>query len=133
MRQALYDQAASLFQRIRVMESADENGWCRCISCGRRGHYTVMQGGHYHARGYKIHLLNPNNVFAQCAYCNGPLAGNPKPYRAQLLVMLGREAVEEMEATKHDRPTLSNDDLLKLIDEYKERHAMLSERLEGRF
>ena len=68
----LVDEAAVLLQKIRRMESADENGYCKCVSCGVVKHWKEGDGGHYIPRTKTATKLNPKNIHFQCKGCNGP-------------------------------------------------------------
>jgi hypothetical protein len=47
----LIEKAAELLQKIRRLEEADENGYCKCVSTGEKRHWKEMQGGHWIPRG----------------------------------------------------------------------------------
>ncbi len=66
----LVDDAAVLLQKIRRMESADENGYCRCVTCGKVEHYKNMDGGHYIPRTKTATKLERYNINVQCKSCN---------------------------------------------------------------
>lgn len=85
------------FQKLRRMQCAVD-GYCRCISCGKIGHWKTMDGGHYIPRAVRALELEPDNVWAQCKRCNAFLEGNTTEYRKSLIEKIGLERVEELEA-----------------------------------
>jgi len=99
------EKALASFQKYRRYLLADGNGFATCISCGKVGHVSRMDGGHYESRKNKATELEPDNVWPQCKYCNGPLAGNHVAYRNNLLsrmrlenmVMASKGSEEAME------------------------------------
>ena len=89
-----------------------------CISCGRH-HEGAWQAGHYLSRGAAPqHALNPINVWKQCAPCNTYLHGNQAAYRAQLVLEIGRAAVEALEHDNAPRKW-TREELTALRDEYR--------------
>ena len=89
-----------------------------CISCGRH-HDGQYHAGHYLSRGAAPqHALNPLNVWKQCAPCNTYLHGNQAAYRAQLVLEIGRAAVEALEHDNAPRKW-TREELTALRDEYR--------------
>lgn len=66
----LVEDAATLLQKIRRIESADGNGYCACVSCGAIDHYKNMDGGHWIPRTKTATKLHPKNIHPQCKSCN---------------------------------------------------------------
>lgn len=91
------EKALREFQRYRRYVCADGNGYASCISCGKVNRVTKMDGGHYEGRKNKATELEPDNVWCQCKYCNGPLSGNHVAYRNRLLSRIGLERLERLE------------------------------------
>lgn len=91
------EKALAAFQRYRRYVCADSNGYAECISCGKIGHVSKMDGGHYESRKTRATELESDNVWAQCKYCNGPLSGNHIAYRSRLIARIGLERVERIE------------------------------------
>lgn len=73
----LVDECAVLLQRLRRIQSADFDGNCTCVTCGKVKHWTQMDGGHYISRTWTRFKLESlclggkfENINAQCAGCN---------------------------------------------------------------
>lgn len=94
-------QALQLHARL---QAADSRGYCACVSCGKRAHYTRMDGGHYIAKGHSTRwALDEQNVHPQCRSCNR--YGMAKGAKAQqaydkwMRKMYGDAEVDHMHAT----------------------------------
>jgi len=68
----LIEAVAGKLQRLVRLKASDENGYCKCVSCGVVKHYKDgMQGGHFIPRGCSETRLLEENIHPQCAGCNG--------------------------------------------------------------
>lgn len=61
------DEAFSKYVRLR---DADENGMCRCITCGKSYHWKSIHAGHFRRRSKTPTRYDERNVNAQCTGCN---------------------------------------------------------------
>ena len=91
------DSCLSAFQKLRRLKEANDDGYVRCISCGKVIHWKEAQGGHYIPRSYRATELEEDNVNPQCEYCNLKLNGNTAMYRINLIKKIGIERVERLE------------------------------------
>lgn len=85
------------FQLLRRLEEADENGYCTCISTGKREEYQKLDGGHYISRRCRATELEHDNVWPQSKYANQYLGGDTLNYRDSLIRKIGLERVERLE------------------------------------
>ena len=84
-----------------------------CVSCGYDKGQRQIHAGHYRPAGnVAILRFDERNVHAQCSICNNHLSGNLVNYRKELIVRIGLDQVEELEAT--------NDPKQYTIEEYAE-------------
>ena len=90
-------EALTAMQLLRRMEEADDRGHVFCISCGKTMHYKSAQGGHYIPRRHRSTELEHDNIFPQCARCNGFMEGNSIGYRDTLKVIIGQERLDRLE------------------------------------
>ena len=97
----LVDELAVLKQKLVRLKAADEHGYCECVTCKTRKHWTEMQGGHFIGRKWTATKLMTENIHPQCPCCNGPLRGNMIQYTLYMQDTYGREFVEELETLKH--------------------------------
>jgi hypothetical protein len=103
-----------------------------CISCGtsllklgrRGGDYDA---GHYRSVGSAPHLrfaVEEGNINGQCKRCNKWLVGNVVAYRQGLIMRIGLEAVEKLEADNDSRH-YSLDQLQDIERDYKDKTKAL--------
>ena len=61
-----------VFSQYVRMSNADKNGFCTCITCGKRGHWKNdgIQAGHFMSRRHYSTRWDEQNVFPQCIKCN---------------------------------------------------------------
>ena len=109
------DGVFSIYIRLR---DSDKGGFCKCISCHKKVFWREVDAGHFVGRRHLITRFDPQNVYAQCRYCNRYLAGN------QYLYSVALEKIEKGlsdKLLKKSRKTLKllNDDIMLLINKYK--------------
>jgi len=124
------DICAKTFQKLRVMESANDDGVCSCCTCGKLMMWNEKdsQGGHYIARHHTAAIFVPSNVNVQCGYfCNGQ-GGKPTEYRQWLVRQHGEQAVQELENMNFGRK-YSLEELVEMRLDWLERIAAETKRL----
>ena len=50
--------------------------WALCITCEKRYHYKMLQGGHFVSGRHNAALFSERGTHAQCYNCNINLKGN---------------------------------------------------------
>lgn len=91
-----------------------------CISC-QRLHEGQYHAGHYLSVGARPELrFDERNVNSQCAPCNNHLSGNLVNYRIGLIVKIGLNAVEALEAD-HTPKRYRIEDVKHIKAEYREK------------
>mgnify|MGYP000179792502 CR=1 FL=1 len=119
----LVDEAAVLLQKLVRLKAADDNGYCRCVSCGDAHHWKEMQGGHYIPRGKTATKLMEENIHPQCPACNGfgmKYGNAEKQYTLHMIDYYGREFVDRMivkSAQKKKYARFEIEDLKKELNE----------------
>lgn len=118
-----------IFSEYIRLRDSDENGFCTCISCGRKHYWRgvkhlgikpVMQMGHFiQQKGHPSIMFNPFNAHAQCSYCNGFLQGNQYLYGKKLEKMYGKKIVDDLFAKSKDEFIFTKDWLHRNITYYK--------------
>ena len=99
-----------------------------CISC-QKHHSGQYHAGHYLTTSAHPELrFNENNCAKQCQPCNTHLSGNLIRYRANLIIKIGVEAVEELEGP-HPLSKLSIDDIKAIKQKYRTKTRELQRRL----
>ncbi len=127
----LLSDCATLFQRLVRMEAADDNGICKCITCGREGDWRQLEGGHFISRTYKAVVISPQNVNPQCRYCNHDLDGNLEEYERILRWRHGDACIDMMIAAKRGPHGMSKAFLIDKKKEFNRRLRIQQDRLAG--
>lgn len=115
----LVDDAAILLQKLVKLKAADENGYCKCVTCGKVEHWKLMDGGHFISRRWTALKLMEENIQPQCKGCNGFLNGNMVAYTTYMIDTYGREFVDELQVLKHETKKHTRSEVLELIAELK--------------
>lgn len=109
-----------IFSKYIRARDADDNGYCRCISCCLTENWKKMDAGHYIAQGSSYALkYNENNVNAQCTSCNKFKSGNLINYRIGLVNKIGEKAVKNLEAIYQMKKISKKLNQLELNELYK--------------
>lgn len=116
------DRAAVLLQKLVRLKAADDAGYCSCVTCGVRGHWKEMQGGHFISRTFKRWKCDERNVHPQCKGCNGfgMKYGNAEAeYMSYMMGRYGLETVQHMLSTRRDITKYSRDEVEEMQAEFK--------------
>lgn len=87
------DRAFSEYIRLR---DSDENGLCRCISCGKIHAWNDIDCGHFVNRRHMSTRFDEINGNAQCRSCNYYDEGNPVGYAKGLIEKYGAGIIDEL-------------------------------------
>jgi len=83
----------SLFSEYVRRSEADENGYCKCVTCGAIRKWNDGDAGHFiHGTSFLI----PEIVHFQCKPCNGFGAGMAIEYKAYMIEKYGQAKVDEL-------------------------------------
>lgn len=91
------DQVFSEYIRLR---DANDNGFCKCITCGSMWRWTALHNGHYIDRRHIGARYDERNCNSQCPRCNIGLRGNLEKYKRAIIDKHGVKVLEELESTK---------------------------------
>lgn len=92
------DEAFSKYIRLK---EADENGYVKCVTCGKVDHWKNMDAGHYITRAYTSTRFEENNVWPQCRKDNRFLNGRADDMERHIKEVCGEEEVERLRWLKH--------------------------------
>ena len=95
------DNCIQAFCKLRRLQEATYNGYCRCISCGALVRWDECDGGHWLSRRYRGTEIEHDNVWPQCRQCNrhgGQEAHNQ--YSIELEKKIGKNRIAVLEAMK---------------------------------
>ena len=91
----------TVFSRwVRLSET--DNGWGRCVTCGRTKMFKELDAGHFISRNCTPLRWDIRNVHIQCQRCNRFLGGQIEEYFLWMENEYGRDVVDEMISRKHD-------------------------------
>jgi hypothetical protein len=115
-------KALKTLQKLARISAADDNGYCQCVSCGRLDHYKNMDGGHFIPKGSSSRwALDEQNVHPQCKGCNGfgmKHGSAEAQYTIWMLDWYGKDAVENMLATKKEPIKYYSSDYREMIEDW---------------
>lgn len=111
------DEIFSVYIRLR---DSDENGYCRCISCGKIEHWKDVDCGHFVNRSHMGTRYSEKNCNAQCRSCNRFDEGNNIGYTRGLIRKYGIGVISLLEAQKHSFSKMTSFDYEVMINHYKE-------------
>ena len=78
--QKMEDKLWDIFSVFIRLRDSDENGVCRCFTCGVIKHWTKGDCGHGIPRQHKATKFNEWNNHFQCKKCNGFEGGMREAY-----------------------------------------------------
>lgn len=123
-RQRAMDRADVWMSKYIRLRDADENGYCRCITCGKimfwqDGH--KCQNGHYIGRESMNTRFDEMNCHAQCFDCNCNHQGYQRDYEQALIKIYGEKAVEQLNCRGHLLRKFEVFELKAIADYYRKR------------
>jgi hypothetical protein len=86
-----------MFSQFIRLRDADENGICRCFTCGRVRHWKKLDAGHGIPRQHKATKYDEKNNNAQCKDCNGFEGGMREVYKIKLDAKYGAGTWDKLE------------------------------------
>lgn len=115
--QQILDKVFSEYIRLR---DANDNGFCRCITCGNMWQWRLIHNGHYVDRRHISTRYDERNCHAQCPKCNIGLCGNLDTYKRVIIEKYGVKALEELDTGKRSVEKWTTVDYQDRISYYKE-------------
>lgn len=133
MPKTLRAKALETIQKLARISAADDNGYCKCVSCGKLDHYKNMDGGHFIPKGSSSRwALEESNVNPQCKGCNGfsmKHGSAEAQYTLWMIDWVGKDQVEYMLATKNDPIKFYAADYREMISDWSEQIKAHERRL----
>ena len=133
MPETLRAKALKTIQKLARISAADDNGYCKCVCCGKLDHYKNMDGGHFIPKGSSSRwALEESNVNVQCKKCNlyGMRHGSAEAqYTLYMIDWVGKDQVEYMLATKKDPVKFYAADYREMIADWSEQIKAHERRL----
>lgn len=126
------DKLWKVFSQFIRLRDADENGYCRCFTCGKVVHWKECHAGHGIPRQFKAVKYNEMNVHAQCVSCNTFQQGRQKRFGDKLNYLYGEETWNRLEIASRQQLKLSQFEIDEMEKYYKkEVKKLMKEKLSG--
>jgi hypothetical protein len=100
---------------------ADENGWCRCITCGDPYHWLNIHNGHYISRARMATRFNFNNCHPQCSRCNVLKGGEQCAHGMRIDQLHGPGTAERLKLLSKQTAKYPDLLLMKMTVDYREK------------
>ena len=124
-RSTLVKKADAIFSQYIRQRNADHNGMTECFTCGKIDHWKKLQCGHFMSRKHYATRWNEKNCQVQCAGCNVFRYGEQYTFGRNLDAYIKNGLAEELNLLSNKTVKYDNNDLLDLINFYKEKVAEL--------
>jgi hypothetical protein len=91
------DKLWKVFSEFIRLRDADDNGVCRCFTCGFTADWKRFDAGHGISRQHKQTKYDERNVSAQCKRCNGFEGGRREVFKDRVNEKYGPQTWEKLE------------------------------------
>jgi|TARA_R110001583_G_scaffold44296_7_gene140366 hypothetical protein len=122
-RKTLVKKLDAIFSEYIRRKHADKNGIVKCYTCNKKAYWKGegMQNGHFISRSSRILRWREDNCRPQCYACNCMRYGQAYIFGANLNKEFGFNKAEELLIESKKIIKQSDQDLLDLIDDYKQK------------
>ena len=126
-RKTLVKKLDAIFSEYIRRKHADKNGIVKCYTCNVKKYWKGegMQNGHFISRSSRILRWREDNCRPQCYACNCMRYGQAYIFGANLNKEFGYNIAEELLIESKKIIKQSDQDLLDLIEHYKEKVSLL--------
>lgn len=105
-----------------IRERDSEDGWFKCIACGKIKATGKLHASHYMAAGHcGTTRFDEDNVHGGCLHCNTFLHGNLIRYRENLVLKIGEDRVKRLESISRITKKWDRLELIEIICRYKQK------------
>lgn len=111
--------ADKVYSRYIRIKEADRHGYCICVTCGVRKHWTEMDAGHYVNRDRKATRYDDMNVHPQCVSCNRFKSGRGSAYAAHLVKRYGEGVILKLDTKSRKVKQYKLGDLKEMVKEWR--------------
>ena len=122
-RKTLVKKLDAIFSEYIRRKHADKNGIVKCYTCNKKAYWKGegMQNGHFISRKSRILRWREDNCKPQCYSCNCHFYGRQYVFALNLNKEYGYNIAEELLIESKKIIKQSDQDLLDLIDDYKQK------------
>lgn len=117
----LKKKAWSVFSEWIRKRGADENGFTRCITCGKWAHWKDLQASHFIPSRRASILFIEENCHAACYVCNIIRHGALEDYYPFMLSTYGQDKIDEIKRLKNTIFKPTREYYEAIIQKYQER------------
>lgn len=114
------DKLDRIFSQYIRLRDADQNGYIRCISCGKIVFWKEADNGHFINRKHMSLRFSETNCNAQCRSCNRFDEGNMTGYNLGMIKKYGQQTVDLLIISKNKANKISNIEYKILIKHYQQ-------------
>jgi hypothetical protein len=127
-RSTLIKKLDKIFSEYIRKRDADKKGYVKCITSGKKYHYTEVDAGHFISRKEMATRWHEDNVYAQSRYDNRYRYG--KQYEYSLALEKKKKGLpKHLYNLSKQTVKYSIEDLQNLIDKYKKKLYIENKRL----
>ena len=123
---SLKKEVWDLFSEWVRRSESDENGYCKCVTCGRVLHWKEVDAGHYISRKHNSVFIDERNVHPQCKSCNGFGHGMEAAYKNYIIKRYGESVEATLQMLKRRNHQFTVFELQQYRKLYQEKLATLS-------
>lgn len=110
-----------IFSEYIRLRDADNNGYIRCISCGKVVFWKDADNGHFINRKHMSLRFSETNCNAQCRSCNRFDEGNMTGYNIGMIKKYGQQTVNLLILAKNQQNKISDAEYQILIKNYQQK------------
>lgn len=114
------DKLDRIFSQYIRLRDADQNGYIRCISCGKIVLWKEADNGHFINRKHMSLRFSETNCNAQCRSCNRFDEGNMTGYNLGMIKKYGQQTVDLLIISKNKANKISDTEYKILIKHYQQ-------------
>jgi len=110
----------AVFSQYIRLRDADENGICKCCTCGALHSWKEVDNGHFIKRQHMALRFSEMNCHAQCRKCNWLGQGEDVKYRQFIIDKYGMNNYNLLLLQKNTTVKFTNFELDVMIKKYTE-------------
>ena len=107
-----------VFQYWVRLRDVRPGGFGTCISCGKPKPFDHLQGGHFWSRKHMSTRWHPDNVNAECEYCNCWEGNHLLFYKENLIRKIGLQRYQNLEKLHNQQKKWSSFEIKRMIKYY---------------
>lgn len=114
-----------VFSEYIRQRDADENGYCKCFTCGLMRHWRQMDAGHGIGRQHWGTRYSEKNNHAQCKRCNGFEGGKREVYKQRVDERYGAGTWDLLELASRQKSKITQFEIDAMEKYYKDKLKLI--------